>query len=134
MKGFQLIEIPIKKDQRGNLAIIEQWEEIPFEIKRIFWIFDVPTDGQRAAHAHKELSQFITGIAGSFRIKLDDGERKESVILDSPGKGLLISPGIWISLTDFSKDAVCLVVAPGDYNEGEYIKDYQEFLRWKRDV
>ena len=134
MKGIKLIDIPFAEDSRGFLSVVEQGKEIPFEIKRVFWIYGVAEKATRASHAHKELSQFIVAPAGSFKVTLDDGEEREEFQIDSPVKGLLIPRGVWISITDFSKDAVCMVAAPGNYDLDEYITDYDRFLKWKKEV
>lgn len=130
MKGVEIIDIPKMSDHRGNLSVVEQFRNVPFEIKRLFWIYGVPEGQGRAAHAHKEQDQFIIPISGQFKIKLDNGSFTESFIMDKPYQGLLVHPGIWISLEDFSKDAVCLVLAPEVYEESDYMREYDEFLEW----
>ena len=131
MKGVVLVDLPVKNDPRGSLTIAEKFKEIPFDIRRVFWISNVPANEERAAHAHKELQQFIVAVAGCFRVIVDNGTDKESFILDRANKGLLVEPGIWITLSDFSNNSVCLVMAPEEYREEEYLKDYSEFLTWK---
>lgn len=130
MKGVELIDIPKMSDHRGNLSVVEQTRHLPFEIKRIFWLYGVPEGKGRAAHAHKEQTQFIVPVSGHFRIVIDNGKEKETFIMNQPNKGLLIRPGNWISLEDFSKDAVCMVVCPEFYNESEYMREYDEFLEF----
>lgn len=132
MKGVRLITIPTFFDSRGQICIAEQPEEIPFEIKRIFWISGVPENQTRASHAHKKQSQFLVAVAGSFKVKLDNGHMLTEFNLDSPSTGLLVPSGIWITLTDFSKEAVCLVASPEIYEETEYLKEYDKFLEWKK--
>lgn len=130
MKGVEIIELPKMSDRRGNLSVVEQYRHIPFEIKRLFWIYGVPEGEGRAAHAHKEQTQFIIPISGNFDIEFDNGKVKERLHVNEPNQGILIFPGIWISLENFSKDAVCLVVAPEVYEEGDYMREYDEFLEW----
>lgn len=120
-------------DHRGNLSVVEQLREVPFEIKRLFWIYGVPEGQGRAAHAHKEQAQFVLPMSGSFDIVLDNGEdAKETYHMNQPDRGLLIEPGTWISLENFSKNAVCLVIAPEPYDESDYMREYDEFLDWIR--
>ena len=130
MKGVEIIDIPKMSDPRGNLSVVEQFRHIPFEIKRLFWIYGVPEGQGRAAHAHKEQAQFIIPVSGSFEIEFDNGRQKERIVMNEPNKGVLVFPGTWISLENFSKDAVCLVVAPEVYEEGDYMREYDEFLEW----
>lgn len=117
-------------DRRGNLSVVENFREFPIEIKRIFWIYGVPEGEGRAAHAHKEQIQLLIPVAGSFRVVLDNGKDRETFFMNEPNKGLLVYPPIWISIEDFSKDAVCMVVAPEIYDESDYMREYDEFLDW----
>ena len=117
-------------DHRGNLSVVENFREFPIEIKRLFWLYGIPEGQGRAAHAHKQQIQFIISVAGHFTVVLDNGVEKETYFMDKPNEGLLINPPIWISLEDFSKDAVCLVVCPEIYDESDYMREYDEFLEW----
>jgi dTDP-4-dehydrorhamnose 3,5-epimerase-like enzyme len=128
--SITLIEIPRISDPRGNLAVIER-NVLPFEIKRVYYLFDVPSGSQRGGHAHKELSQFLVALSGSFDVLLKDGQHTQRVTLNNPTKGLLIPPGTWRELDNFSSGAVCLVVASDVYFEEDYIRDFQEFLKFK---
>ncbi|MCH5226538.1 MAG: FdtA/QdtA family cupin domain-containing protein [Muribaculaceae bacterium] len=130
MKGISIVEIPKMSDHRGNLSVVENFREFPEGIKRIFWIYGVPEGEGRAAHAHKEQIQLIIPVSGHFRVVIDNTKEKETFILDRPNHGLLVYPGNWISLEDFSKDAVCMVVAPEIYDESDYMREYDEFLEW----
>ena len=132
MEGYKFFDIPVISDGRGNLVVVEQCKQIPFEIKRVFWIFGVPESEKRAGHAHKLQKQFIVAVSGSFDVLLDNGYEKVSVTLNNPSKGLLISNGIWLTLEGFSPDAVCLVMVPEIYNPQDYISDYTLFLDWKK--
>ena len=130
MKGVELISIPKMSDHRGNLSVVENFREFPVEIKRVFWIYGVPEGEGRAAHAHKEQIQLLIPMSGHFNVVVDNGAEKESFYLDKPNQGLLIYPPIWISLENFSKDAVCMVVCPEIYDESDYMREYDEFLEY----
>jgi dTDP-4-dehydrorhamnose 3,5-epimerase-like enzyme len=122
-----IIEIPKIKDARGNLAVIEK-DTVPFNIKRVYYLFDVPSDAYRGGHAHKEQLEFLVALSGSFEVVLDDGKTKEKVMLNKPDKGLLIPTGVWRELENFSSGAVCLVLASDEFEEEDYIRDYDMFL------
>jgi hypothetical protein len=117
----------------GNLVVIQGRQDIPFDIKRIYYINDVPEKGDRGSHAHKNLTQFIVATEGVFTLVLDDGKSKRNILLSKEGDcwGVLIKPGIWRILEGFSKGAVCLVLASADYDENDYIRNYDEFLKFK---
>ncbi|WP_289045115.1 FdtA/QdtA family cupin domain-containing protein [uncultured Olleya sp.] len=121
-----IIELPKVHDDRGSLAVIEK-DVIPFKIKRVYYLYDVPSDAYRGGHAHKELYQFLIPLSGSFDVILKDSKTKKKVTLNKPNKGLIIVPGIWRELENFSSGAVCLVLASEDYDELDYIRDYQDF-------
>ncbi|NQX85209.1 MAG: WxcM-like domain-containing protein [Flavobacteriaceae bacterium] len=124
-----IIEIPKIKDARGNLAVIEK-ETVPFDIKRVYYLFDVPSDAYRGGHAHKEQLEFLVALSGSFEVILDNGKTKEKVMLNKPDKGLLIPTGVWRELENFSSGAVCLVLASDVFDEADYIRDYTSFERF----
>ena len=128
----ELIDLRKISDPRGNLTPIEGGVDMPFEIKRIYYLYDVPSGESRGAHAHKELQQLIIAANGSFTITLDDGKNKKSFILNRPYQGLLIVPGIWRDLDDFSSGAVLLCLASEHYIKEDYIRDYQQFLEYKK--
>ena len=126
----KFINFDIKDDERGKLIAIEELKNIPFEIKRIYYIFDVKNNIKRGFHAHKNLQQVAICINGSCKFLIDNGkERIEDIILNSPNKGLFIDKMIWREMYDFSEDCILLVIASDYYNEGDYIRDYDEFLR-----
>lgn len=127
----RLIDLRKIHDVRGNLTPIESGEDIPFDIKRIYYLYDVPSGESRGAHAHKELQQLIIAANGSFTITLDDGKNKKSFTLNRPYQGLLIVPGIWRDLDDFSSGAVLLCLASEHYMATDYIRDYDKFLLYK---
>ncbi len=112
---------------RGNLTVAEQATDVPFEIKRAYWIYDVPGGESRGGHAHKSLKQLLIPVSGSFKVVLDNGLEKKEVLLNHPWEGLLLVPGVWRSLEDFSSGAVCMCLASEHYDESEYIRDYDEF-------
>ena len=118
-------------DRKGNLTIVANGVDVPFDIKRCYYLDDVPGGESRGAHAHKQLYQLLVAASGSFTVCLDDGRNKRSISLNRPYKGLLIVPGIWRTLDDFSSGSVCLVLASEKYDASEYIRDYDEFLRTK---
>ena len=122
----QLIEIPKIKDPRGNLAVIER-DLIPYDVKRTYYLFDVPSGAYRGGHAHKECVEFLIAVSGSFEVVLDNGKEKQRVMLNDPTKGLLIPINMWRELENFSSGAVCLVLASQTFNETDYIRDYDTF-------
>lgn len=128
----KVIDLRKIQDPRGNLTPIEGGGDIPFDIKRIYYLYDVPSGESRGAHAHKELKQLIIAANGSFTITLDDGTTRKSFTLNRPYQGLLIVPGIWRDLDDFSSGAVLLCLASEHYDEADYIRDYEEFVKYKK--
>ncbi len=125
---ISLIEIPkiIDPEGRGNLSVVEK-DLLPFEIKRVFYLYDVPSDGSRGGHAHKELLQFLVPLSGSFDVVLDNGKDRRVFTLNRPFKGLLIPNGVWSSLENFSAGAVCLSLVSEVYEEEDYIRDYDDY-------
>ncbi|WP_455590542.1 sugar 3,4-ketoisomerase [Bacteroides sp.] len=126
-----IIELDKHHHEKGNITVIENRNTIPFETKRIYYLYDVPGGESRGGHAHKELSQLIVAVSGSFSVTLDDGVVKRTFLLNRPYQGLYIIPGIWRTLDDFSSGSVCLVLASHPYYEEDYIRDYNEFLSCK---
>lgn len=122
-------DLPRIDDPRGKLTFIEDSRHIPFSIRRVFYLYDVPTGESRGAHAHRELHQFLICMSGSFDVALDDGTRKATVHLNRPWKGLHIPPLIWAAEVNFDPGSVCLVLASALYDESDYIRDYDEFRR-----
>jgi hypothetical protein len=125
----KIVDLPKITDPRGNLTFIEQNHHVPFAIKRVFYLYDVPTAEDRGAHAHKKLHQFLICLAGSFDVRVDDGTRQGLFHLNRPWKGLHIPCMIWASEVNFDPGSVCLVLASELYDESDYIRDYAEFLR-----
>jgi len=118
-------------NRKGNLSVVQNGDTIPFDVKRVYYLYDVPGGESRGAHAHKELSQLIVA-ARSFTVTLDDGKVKRSFLLNRPYQGLLVVPGIWRDLDDFSSGSVCMVLASHPYDKEDYIRDYDEFLEYKK--
>lgn len=127
----KIIDLTRIYDHRGNLSVVEQYRDVPFEIKRVYWTYDVPGGESRGGHAHIAQKEFIVAASGSFTVSVENGKEQESFFLNHPYKGLYIPEGIWRSLHDFSSGAVCLVMASDYFQEEDYIRDYQEFLRYK---
>jgi hypothetical protein len=123
----KIINIPKIEDPRGNLSVIEH-DVVPFDIKRVYYLYDVPAGAERGGHAHKKLQQFLVALAGSFDVVLNDGKNEKTIILNKPFEGLLITNGIWRELKNFSSGAVCLVVASDVFEEEDYIREFDEFL------
>ncbi len=119
-------------DRKGNLSVVANNEQVSFEIKRVYYLYDVPGGESRGAHAHKELQQLIIAASGSFTVTLDDGKEKKSFTLNRPYQGLYVVPGIWRDLDNFSSGSVCLVLASKKYEAEDYIRDYDEFLQYKQ--
>ena len=123
------VELPKVKNRAGNITVLENNIEIPFSVKRIFYLYDIPGGESRGAHSHKECHQFLVAASGSFEVLLDDGKVKKTVQLNQPYRGLHIPPGIWASEINFSSGSICLVLASHEYDESDYIRDYEEFLK-----
>lgn len=118
-------------DRKGNLTVVENGISVPFDVKRAYYLYDIPGGESRGAHAHKVLQQLIIAASGSFKVTLDDGNVKRTFTLNRPYQGLYVKPGIWRDLDDFSSGAVCLVLASELYDKEDYIRDYEEFLTFR---
>lgn len=125
--------LPLNKhhNRAGNITIVEGQRNVPFDIKRIYYLYDIPGGENRGGHAHKELKQLIVAASGSFNVMLDDGANKKIVTLNRPDYGLMVFPGIWRELLEFSSGAICLVLASQKYDEKDYIRIHTEFCKWK---
>lgn len=128
LNDCRLIELPKIADPRGNLTFIEGDNHIPFDIKRVYYLYDVPGGSDRGAHAHKNLHQFVVAMSGSFDIVLDDGDRQRRFHLNRSYYGLYICPMMWRTLDNFSSGSVCMVLASAPFNSDDYIRDHGEFL------
>ena len=123
-----IINIPKIEDPRGNLSVIEN-DVLPYEIKRVYYLYDVPSGAERGGHSHKEQQEFLVALSGSFDVILNDGQQQKTVTLNKPFEGLLITNGIWRELKNFSSGAVCLVVASDVFLEEDYIRDFDVFIK-----
>lgn len=116
-------------ERLGNLSVVESGRDLPFDVKRVFFIYDVPGGESRGGHSHREIKEFIVAASGSFTVTLDDGVSKRTVLLNQPYRGLIVEPGVWLTLEDFSSGAIALVLTSDHYRAEDHIKDYAEFLR-----
>lgn len=123
------IQLPQVHDPRGDLTFVEGGNHVPFNIARVYYLYNVPVDAERGGHAHKALEQVIFALSGSFRLKVDDGQTKSEFWLRDPRKGIYISKMLWREIDAFSQGAVCMVLASHPYDEADYYRDYEEFLK-----
>ena len=130
IQNCKLLSIPKIEDPRGNLSVIEN-NVIPFEIKRVYYLYDVPSGAERGGHSHIEQKEFLVALSGSFDVILNDGKQEKKVSLNKPFEGLLITNRIWRELKNFSSGAVCLVIASDVFSEEDYIREFQDFLESK---
>lgn len=124
--NYQIIDLPKIQDPRGNLSVIEG-NVIPFDIKRVYYLYDVPSGAERGGHAHKKMLQLLVALSGSFQVVLKTANETRKITLNNPSKGLLINPGIWREIIDFSSGAVCLAVVSTIFDESDYIRDFEDF-------
>ncbi len=129
LKNCSIIQLPKIHDKRGNLTFIEAGRHVPFEIKRVYYLYDVPGGATRAGHAHKQLHQLIIAMSGSFDITLDDGDKKQTYHLNRSYFGLYICPMIWRDINNFSSGSVCMALASEHYDEADYYREYETFLQ-----
>lgn len=130
----KLIKLPKISDPRGNLTFVEGGNHIPFDIKRVYYLYDVPGGAERGGHAHKGLHQLIIAVSGSFDVVLDDGFNKKRVHLNRPYSGLHVCPMIWRELDNFSSGSVCMVLASSKYSEDDYYRNYSEFIQTRTKI
>lgn len=128
-----IIELPKIKNRAGNITTITNSENIPFDVKRVFYIYDIPGGEDRGAHAHKECHQFLVAASGSFEIEMDDGSTKRTIMLNRPNFGLHIPPGIWAAEKGFSSGAICLVLTSHKYDENDYLREYIDFKEYQNE-
>jgi len=124
-----LIKLPKIIDSRGNLSVVENHKEIPFDIQRVYWLYEVPTGELRGGHAHTDLQQVLIALHGKCSVTVDDGKNRQTFVLDKPNQGLYIGNNIWREMSEFSDGAVCLVLASKPYDPSGYIRDYDEFCK-----
>jgi len=134
MKLGRIITLNKMVDPRGNLSVTEQNKDIPFEIRRVYWTYDVPGGVSRGGHAHKNCREFIIAVSGSFTVTLTDGKEKKPFLLNHPYQGLLVETGVWRTLDDFSSGAVCLVLAEDFFDEADYIRNFNEYIEYISDL
>ena len=127
-----IVKLPKINNRAGNITAVENQVHAPFDVKRVYYLYDVPGGEGRGGHAHIELQQFVVAVSGAFDVMLDDGINKKIVHLDRPFMGLHIVPGIWRELINFSSGAICLVLASHEYDESDYLRDYNTFLQYKQ--
>jgi len=133
VRGCKIIDLPKISDPRGNLTFIEPPKHVPFDIARVYYLYDVPGGAERGGHAHKDLQQLIIAMSGSFDIVLDDGVNKERIHLNRPYFGLYVNTMVWRELDNFSSGSVCMVLASIPYDESDYYRDYEEFIHALKD-
>lgn len=126
-----ILYLPKIGDRKGNITAINNSEQVPFDVRRIFYLYDIPGGESRGAHAHKECHQFLIAVSGAYEVLLDDGKTQRQVLLNRPDIGLHIQPGIWASEINFSSGSICLVLASHEYSEVDYIRDYKKFIYFK---
>ncbi|MCI6160856.1 MAG: FdtA/QdtA family cupin domain-containing protein [Prevotella sp.] len=128
----RIFELPKIIDPRGNLTVVEGQKNVPFDIARVYWVYDVPSGEWRGSHAHKQCREFIVAVGGSFSVTLDNGKEKQTYLLNHPYQGLLVETGIWRTLEDFSSGAVCLVLASEPFDEEDYIREYDDYVEYMK--
>ncbi len=127
--NIEIVQLPKIEDYRGNIAVIEKGT-FPFPIKRVYYLFDVPSTSRRGGHAHKEQCELLIPISGSFDVIVNDGKNTKTITLNKPDKGLLIKSNIWRELENFSSGSVCLVVSSGEFSEDDYIREFDDYLEY----
>jgi len=130
----EIIELPKIMDPRGNLTVAEQLKNIPFEVRRVYWTYDIPAGEHRGGHAHKQCRELVVAVSGSFTVTLTDGQTRSTPLLNRPFQALLIETGVWRTLEDFSSGAVCLVLAEDYFEEEDYIRNYDDFLGYVKEL
>ena len=128
-----ILALPKIQNRGGNITAIENNKTIPFEVERVYYLYDIPGGEGRGGHAHKELEQLIVAVSGAFDVVIDDGVNKKTIHLDRPYIALHIVPGIWRELINFSSGAICLVLASLKYDENDYIREYNNYINYKND-
>lgn len=128
ISGVSLIDLPVVSDPRGDLTFVEGERHVPFPIRRVYYLYNVPVDAERGGHAHRELEQVVFALSGSFRIKVDDGRNTAEYWLRDPRRGLYLNRLVWREMDSFSQGAVCMVLASQPYSEADYYRDYDAFL------
>ena len=133
MNKPEIIQLPKFLDARGNLSFVEQEKHIPFVIRRTYWLYDVPGGECRGGHAYRENQEFIVALSGSFNVVLDDGKEKQTYTLNRSYYGLYVPKGLWREMDNFSTNSLAMILSSTDYDANDYVRDYDEFLKLKRD-
>lgn len=128
----RIIDLPKIFDPRGNLTVAEACKQVPFQVSRVYWVYDVPAGESRGGHAHKHCQEFIIAVSGSFDVTLDNGQQRQTFHLNHPYQGLLVETDVWRTLDDFSSGAVCLVLASDLFEEEDYIRDYDDYIKYMK--
>lgn len=128
----KIINLPKIADGRGNLSVIEEFKQIPFKIRRSYWIYDVPGGCERGGHAYKNNTEFIVALSGSFDVVINDGQEEQSFHLNRSYMGLLVPKGLWRVMNNFSTNSLALILSDMDYDENDYIRDFDEYRRWNQ--
>ena len=128
----KIFNLPKIQNEVGNITAVQNKDFIPFDIKRIYYLYDVPMGSERGGHAHHELEQFVVAVSGSFTFILDDSKNKKEVFLNNPAEALHIKAGIWRVINNFSSGSICLVLASQEYREADYIRNYDEYLKYRK--
>lgn len=131
IEDCKIVQLSKINNRAGNITIVENMIDIPFNVNRVYYLYDIPSSESRGGHGHKALHQLVVAASGSFNINLNDGKNDKTIFLNRPDFGLLIVPGIWRDLSNFSSGSVCLVFASDFYSENDYIRDYSDFLKYK---
>lgn len=131
LADIKLLELPIIEDVRGNLAFLQN-DVLPFDLKRVYYLYDVPSSASRGGHSHIDQNEILIALSGSFEVIIDDGFQKKTYFLNKPNIGLHIPSGIWRELENFSSGSICLVIASNVFNEEDYIREYSQFLESKK--
>lgn len=134
LNDCRIIEMPRFTDERGSLSVVESHVHVPFDVRRVYYLYDIPAGQVRAAHGHRRLQQLMIAVSGSFEIELDDGFDRRRVRLDRPDRGLYIAPSMWRELDGFSGGAVCVVLASELYDESDYLRSYDDFVAFARNT
>jgi hypothetical protein len=132
IEDCRIIDLNMIHNRSGNITVVGHDDVVPFTVKRIYYLYDIPGGVERGGHAHKDLFQLIVAASGSFDIELDDGNAKKVFTFNRPYKGLLVTPGIWREIINFSSGSICLVLASAKYDESDYIRNYENFIEYKR--